>query len=144
MKVFNCICEFGHTFEGWFDSVESLDEQIEAHLVNCPYCDTTAVQRMPSAPHVRGFRDQVKAQGEMSERELVAHIKAQAVSAARRLIKDSENVGERFAQEARAVHQGRAPKRMIHGQCTVEDAKELLEEGIDVLPLPDGVGRPVN
>lgn len=141
MKVFNCVCEFGHTFEGWFDSVESLDEQIEQNLVQCPYCDTTNVKRTLSAPHVRGFRDQEKfnAQKVLDEEQMMAQLKAQARSAARRLLKDSEDVGDCFVTEARAVHQGKAPMRTIHGKCTLNDAQDLLNEGIGVLPIPDGV-----
>lgn len=137
VKVFNCVCEFGHQFEGWFDSVESLDEQIKAHLVACPYCDTTNVKRIPTASHVLASRDKAKTQ--ISEKELEAEIRSKMYTAARKLLKGSENVGERFAQEARAVHQGKAPMRTIHGRCTLEDAEELLDEGINVLPLPEGV-----
>lgn len=137
MKVFNCICEFGHSFEGWFDSVDSLDEQIRQGLVSCPYCDTTKVKRVPTASYVLASRD--KAKNEISEQELAAEIRSKMYTAARNLLKGSENVGERFAEEARAVHQGKAPMRKIHGRCTVEEAEELIDEGIGVLPLPEGV-----
>lgn len=141
MKVFNCVCEFGHAFEGWFDSVESLDEQIAKNLVTCPYCDTPHVKRVPSATHVRGFRDKERYNSEkiLDEQAYRAKLRADAVCAARRLLKDSEDVGERFAQEARAVHKGQAPLRTIHGQCTLSEAQDLLEEGIGVLPIPEGV-----
>ena len=137
LKVFNCICEFGHSFEGWFDSVDSLDEQIRQGLVSCPYCDTTKVKRVPTASYVLASRD--KAKNEISEQELAAEIRSKMYTAARNLLKGSENVGERFAEEARAVHQGKAPMRKIHGRCTVEEAEELIDEGIGVLPLPEGV-----
>lgn len=103
----------------------------------CPYCDTTNVKRVPTASYVLASRD--KAKTEMSDRELEAEIRSKVYSAARTLLKGSENVGERFAEEARAVHQGKAPQRRIHGRCTVEEAEELLDEGIGVLPLPEGV-----
>lgn len=137
MKVFNCVCEFGHQFEGWFDSVESLDDQISQHLVACPYCDSTNVKRMPTASYVLASRDRAK--NEVTEKELEAEWRSKVYTAARKLLKDSENVGERFAEEARAVHQGKAPMRKIHGCCTLEEAEELLDEGIGVLPLPEGV-----
>lgn len=136
MKVFNCVCEFGHQFEGWFDSVESLDEQIAQGLVACPYCETTNVKRVPTASYVLASRDKEKTQ--YTERELEAEVRSRVYSAARKLLQGSENVGERFAQEARAVHQGKAPMRTIHGRCTLNEAEELLDEGINVLPLPDG------
>ena len=137
MKVFNCVCEFGHQFEGWFDSAESLDEQIQAHLVACPYCDSTNVKRVPTASYVQASRDKDKTQ--YSQEELEAEIRSRVYSDARTLLKGSENVGDLFAEEAVSVHQGKAPQRRIHGRCTVEDAEELMEEGIDVLPLPEGV-----
>ena len=137
MKVFNCVCEFGHQFEGWFDSVESLDDQIKEHLVVCPYCDSTNVKRMPTASYVLASRERAK--NEVTEKELEAQWRSKVYTAARKLLNGSENVGERFAQEARAVHQGKAPMRKIHGRCTLEEAEDLLEEGIGVLPLPEGV-----
>ncbi len=141
MKVFDCACECGRTFEGWFDSVESLDEQLANHWVNCPYCDSTNVKRVPTAPHVQGFRDKAKAH---SQEELLGEVRRQVYQMARAIIQDSEDVGDRFVTEARAVHAGTAPNRTIHGQCTLADAKELLEDGIDVLPLPEGVLRKTN
>ncbi|HIU84564.1 MAG TPA: DUF1178 family protein [Candidatus Aphodousia gallistercoris] len=142
MKVFNCVCEFGHEFEGWFDSVESLDEQIRARLVVCPYCNSTQIKRLPTASYVMASRD--KAKPEYKAQELEAKLRSEALNAARELVKDSEYVGERFATEARAVHSGRAPMRTIHGRCTAEQAEELLEEGIAVLPLPPGVVHETN
>ncbi len=141
MKIFNCVCEFGHAFEGWFDSVESLDEQLANHWVSCPHCESTNVKRVPSAPHVQGFRDKEKAH---SREELIGEVRRQVYQMARAIVKDSEDVGDRFVTEARAVHAGTAPNRTIHGRCTLADAKELLEEGIDVLPLPEGVVRKTN
>lgn len=134
MKVFNCICEFGHTFEGWFDSSEGLDQQIQAHLVSCPHCNSVNIQRLPSAPHVRGFRDQEK-----SQESFEGECRRQWLEQARELIKDSENVGDAFVEQARAQKAGLVPQKKIHGRCTLAEAQDLLEDGIGVLPLPEGV-----
>ncbi len=92
---------------------------------------------MPTASYVLASRDRAK--NEVTEKELEAQWRSKVYTAARKLLNGSENVGERFAQEARAVHQGKAPMRKIHGRCTFEEAEDLLEEGIGVLPLPEGV-----
>ena len=136
-EVLKCVCEVGHEFEGWFGLVERWDEHIKAQLVAFPYCETTNGKRIPTGSQVLASRDKAKAQ--ISEKDLEAEIRSKVYTAARKLLKGSENVGERFAQEARAVHQGKAPMRTIHGRCTLEDAEELLDEGINVLPLPEGV-----
>lgn len=142
MKVFNCVCQYGHAFEGWFDSVESLDEQIGQGLVACPYCDTTDVKRVPTASYVLPSRDKEKT--DYTQREFEDMLRHKAIASARKLLKDSVDVGEQFPQEARAVHQGKSPKRTIHGRCTADEALELLEEGIPVLPLPEGTVRTTN
>ena len=142
MKVFNCVCQYGHAFEGWFDSVESLDEQIGQGLVACPYCDTTDVKRVPTASYVLASRDKEKT--DYTQREFEDMLRHKAIASARKLLKDSVDVGEQFPQEARAVHQGKGPKRTIHGRCTADEALELLEEGIPVLPLPEGTVRTTN
>ena len=142
MKVFNCVCEFGHEFEGWFDSSESLDEQIKEHLVVCPRCNSTEIRRLPTASYIMASRD--KSKPEYTVRQMQAELREKALSAARTLVKNSEYVGDRFASEARAVHNGTAPQRTIHGQCTLEQAEELIEEGIGVLPLPDDVVHETN
>lgn len=142
MKVFNCVCQYGHAFEGWFDSVESLDEQIADGLVACPYCDTTDVKRVPTASYVLASRDKEKT--DYTQREFEDMLRHKAIASARKLLKDSVDVGEQFPQEARAVHHGKSPKRTIHGRCTADEALELLEEGIPVLPLPEGTVRTTN
>ena len=140
MKVFDCICEFGHQFEGWFDSAEGLDRQIQEHLVNCPHCNSTNIRRMPSAPHVQGFRDQEKARASQAQEEcLEGALRRELMQQARALIKDSEDVGDAFCEQARAQKAGLAPQKKIHGRCTLADAQDLLEEGIGVVPLPKGV-----
>ena len=85
-----------------------------------------------------------KSKPEYTVRQMQAELREKALSAARTLVKNSEYVGDRFASEARAVHNGTAPLRTIHGQCTLEQAEELIEEGIGVLPLPDGVVHETN
>lgn len=127
MIILNLICDAGHKFEGWFASVESFDTQVRDTLVMCPHCDSHRVERLPSVPHVvRGVSENEPAPSET--KALAALIDA--------LAKASEDVGTRFPDEARRIHYAEVEPRSIRGQATLEEARELLEEGIPVLPIP--------
>ena len=139
MVVFDCVCAFGHVFEGLFDSVQSLDEQIAARLVTCPKCGSTEVRRKPAAPHVRKTREEA-AQEESPEGLMRRRLYQMASS----LMKESTYVGEDFAREARAIHEGRSPKRTIHGKATPSEVQSLIEDGIGILPLPDDFSHEKN
>jgi hypothetical protein len=143
MKVLDLKCSHEHRFEGWFASTEEFESQLSRHLVACPVCSVTDVSRMPSAPRL----NLTSARGEaeplpqalpqaLSQSQEAESVQAQAMQAIRELIEKTENVGERFAEEARRIHYNEAPARNIRGVTTPEDAHALLEEGIDVMPLP--------
>jgi hypothetical protein len=139
MKVLDLKCSHEHRFEGWFASTEAFEEQLSRKLVACPVCSATEVSRMPSAPRLnltsaRGEAAPPNAQA--SEAPDVQTLQARALQFMRELIDKTENVGERFAEEARRIHYNEAPARNIRGVTTPEDAHALLEEGIDVMPLP--------
>ncbi|SAL39013.1 hypothetical protein AWB71_02005 [Caballeronia peredens] len=139
MKVLDLKCSHEHRFEGWFASTEEFESQLSRKLVACPACSTTDVSRMPSAPRLnlssaRNDGAQQAAQAETSPD--TAALQARALHFMRKLIENTENVGERFAEEARRIHYNEAPARNIRGVTTPEDAHALLEEGIDVMPLP--------
>ncbi|QCP48796.1 DUF1178 family protein [Trinickia violacea] len=131
MKVLDLQCPHGHRFEGWFASADDFESQLSRKLVECPICGATEVSRMPSAPRLNlsGASD---AQPAMD----TAEWQARAMRALREVLEKTENVGERFAEEARRIHYNEAPARSIRGVTTPEDAKALVEEGIDVMPLP--------
>ncbi|WP_277184826.1 DUF1178 family protein [Caballeronia sp. BR00000012568055] len=145
MKVLDLKCSHEHRFEGWFASTEEFESQLSRHLVACPVCSVTDVSRVPSAPRLnltsaRGEAEplpQMQSQSQMQPQSQEAEsMQAQAIHAIRELIEKTENVGERFAEEARRIHYNEAPARNIRGVTTPEDAHALLEEGIDVMPLP--------
>ncbi|MBV8502269.1 MAG: DUF1178 family protein [Paucibacter sp.] len=117
--VLNLQCAAGHAFEGWFGSAEDCDAQQARGLLSCPVCANGEVKRMPSAPRI-----QVGAPAP-DPRQLLRQLRSQ-----------SEDVGERFAEEARRIHHGKAPERAIRGQASLDETRDLLEEGIAVLPLP--------
>ncbi len=129
MIVLNLVCEQQHKFEGWFRSNEDFAGQNARGLVSCPACGSTAVVRLPSGPRV--VRARTKAEPAPSKQEVPPLVKLlQAV------LENSEDVGERFAEEARKIHYEEVPARNIRGVTSVHEAKELLEEGIAVLPMP--------
>lgn len=162
MKVFDLHCYNGHSFEGWFTSQADWQNQRERGLLRCPVCDSAHIQRRPSAARLPRKSNSAKAQeGVQAQNKKpiktntspptqeapspalqAAH--AQWLQAARELVRNSEDVGDRFAQEARRMHQGEAPARAIRGRSTPEQTMQLLEEGIPVLPLPEASTQPLH
>jgi hypothetical protein len=139
MKVLDLKCSHEHRFEGWFASTEEFESQSSRKLVACPICSTTDINRMPSAPRLNltSARGEALPQAAPAAASTEAGaMQARALQFMRELIDKTENVGERFAEEARRIHYNEAPARSIRGVTTPEDAHALLEEGIDVLPLP--------
>ncbi|MDR5831522.1 DUF1178 family protein [Caballeronia sp. LP006] len=136
MKVLDLKCSHEHRFEGWFASTEEFESQLLRKLVACPVCSETDVSRMPSAPRLNlsTARNDRAVPAEASPD--AAGVQARALQFMRELIEKTENVGDRFAEEARRIHYDEAPARNIRGVTTPEETHALLEEGIDVLPLP--------
>jgi hypothetical protein len=129
MIVLNLKCASDHSFEGWFTSSEAFDDQIRSGLVSCPMCANTTIARLPSCPHVK----RAVADGSSTGNTQLA---TDAMKLMAELIAQTENVADRFPEEARKIHYGEAEPRNIRGQASLKDAKELMEEGISVLPLP--------
>lgn len=142
MKVLNLQCSHGHGFEGWFGSEDDYQSQFERGLVECPLCADKAVTRLPSAPRLNlsGSREEVMVPSSgrpAAPTPEQASVEALWLGAVRHVMANTEDVGERFAEEARRIHYGEVEARDIYGQATIEEAKELLEEGITVRPLPE-------
>jgi hypothetical protein len=139
MIIFDLRCEpQGHVFEAWFGSSEEFEAQRGRGLVACPVCGTAAVDKAPMAPRVG-------AKGNRSGGLAPAAVKAALAGMAeaqKQMLAASEHVGERFPDEARAIHLGDSEARAIHGEATAEQADELREEGIPVAPLPFPVVPP--
>ena len=153
MIVFNLGCESGHRFEGWFGSAAEFAQQRERGLLECPVCGIKAVSRLPSAPHLNlaatGRAEPGAAPAEAAPpatEEAGTRARMLAAQAAfyqhlRQMLERSDDVGERFAEEARRIHYKETAARQIHGVATREETVELLEEGVAVLPLPFPVKR---
>jgi hypothetical protein len=128
----------GHVFEAWFGSSEDYEAQRARGLVSCPLCGSVAIDKAPMAPAVGAKGNQADG---LPPAQLKALLGAMA-DAQKKVLENSEHVGPRFADEARAIHLGEAEARAIHGQATPAQADELRDEGIPVAPLPFPVISP--
>jgi len=126
------VCHRDHAFEAWFASSESYDEQAEANAVVCPDCGSARVAKAPMAPYVAKREPQPR-KPEPAER---SRPYAMLRKLRDELTANSDNVGEKFPEEARKIHLEEAPRRNIHGKATFEEARELDDEGIPICPLP--------
>ena len=126
------VCGAGHDFEGWFGSSGDFDAQSGRGLVTCPACGSPEVRKQIMAPAVVTTRGrEAKAPG--PSREMIMEM----VSRVRRYVEDHfDYVGDAFAREARAIHEGRSEERGIYGEATPEEARALVEDGVPVAPLP--------
>ena len=137
MKVLDLCCSREHRFEGWYSSEEDYATQSAGGLLACPICEDTTVRRLPSAPYLSraravGEQGGAAAAGEPAVREA----QAAWMRKMRQLIDATEDVGDRFASEARRIHYGDSEERGIRGEATLDEASALREEGIEILSLP--------
>ena len=142
MKVLNLQCSHAHGFEGWFGSEEDFQGQLARGLVECPLCGDTAVSKLPSAPRLNlGAAEPAAPAASAPKQEVMnaapnAQLQAAWMQLVKQVMANTEDVGERFAEEARKIHYGESEERGIRGQASKEETQALLEEGIGVLPLP--------
>ena len=146
-------CERDHTFESWFQDSSAYESQVKRKLVSCPVCDSVTVEKAIMAPRIVGKKGreravQVSPPAEAPAAEAPAAGSTSLIMAQERelraklkelrdhIVKNADNVGERFPNEARAMHYGDKEHRPIYGEASPEDAKSLIEEGIEVSPLP--------
>lgn len=142
MKVLDLQCSGQHAFEGWFGSEEDFQQQLERGLIECPYCGQREIQKKLSAPRLNlGATEPKASQTQPVVSPPIDDDAREAVQVAwfnmvREVLAKTEDVGERFAEEARRIHYGEVPERGIRGQATPEQTEALREEGIAVMPLP--------
>jgi len=149
MIRYNLRCDAGHAFESWFQSSSAYESQEKRKLVNCPACGSTKVERAIMAPQIvskkkdRAEPAAVSASTDVAaptstplmmaqERELRAKLK----ELRDHIVKNADNVGERFPNEARKMHYGDIEHRPIYGEASPEEARSLIDEGVEVSPLP--------
>ena len=123
-------CEAGHDFESWFGDSDAFESQRARGLVECPFCGSKTIEKQVMTPAVA--RTDEGAGSDARAAAMRARIRAMRAEIAEK----TEDVGRRFPQEARRIHHGDAPERAIRGEASLEEARELLEEGVPVLPVP--------
>jgi hypothetical protein len=144
MKVFDLQCSHHHSFEGWFASEDDFQGQLARGQVECPLCGDSGINKMLSAPRLNLGAPQPPAQlpsPSSSQRRQVMNTPDASMQAAwmkmvRHVMANTEDVGERFPEEARKIHYGESEERGIRGQASLQETEALMEEGIGVLPLP--------
>ncbi|MET3665233.1 DUF1178 family protein [Caulobacter sp. 1776] len=127
-------CDAAHQFEGWFGSSADYDDQAARGLVECPLCGSRGVSKQIMAPAVAGTKAQRAAPAvDPKMREMMMT----AMGEVRRHVEENfDNVGDAFAKEARAIHEGKSEERSIYGEATPAEVKALVEDGVPVAPLP--------
>jgi hypothetical protein len=119
-------CQHDHVFDVWFNKGSDFDDQRKRGLVECPSCGSKKIEKAPMAPSVKRSKSAV---GPNSLHDIAEKIRGEIES-------NCDNVGTDFAEEARAMHYGEKPERGIYGSATRDQAKDLVDEGVKVVPLP--------
>lgn len=141
MIRYTLCCEHGHDFESWFRSSADYDEQAKTGLVACPFCDSTRVGKALMTPALgRPAREAADASKTEPALPMIAEperrVRAMLRALREHVTSTAEHVGPGFAQEARAIHYGEKPHRSIYGEASPDEARALIDEGIEVAPLP--------
>jgi len=145
MKVVDLRCGLDHRFEGWFAGDDDCVSQLEGAKVECPLCGAKDITRVPSAPRLNlsGAHDtELVAAPALAEAEPLKQAQAMWMHAVRHMLANTEDVGERFPEEARRIHYGEKANRGIRGKASRDEAEALRDEGIEVMsiPVPAGLG----
>ena len=138
MIAYNLRCNRGHEFEGWFKDSAAYDAQAANGKLMCPICSSRKIEKAIMSPAVAGTKMTASAKDELKKMR-------QFMSGMRKYVKENaEYVGPRFPEEARKIHYGEIEDRHIYGEATFQEAKELIEEGVDVAPLPPDLDEEAN
>ena len=145
-------CEHGHAFDSWFQSSSAYDSQVKRKLVTCPVCDSAKIEKAIMAPQIVSRKGREKpvpapvaeapvADSTPSESTPLLMAQERELRAKLRelrdhIVKNADNVGERFPNEARKMHYGDIEHRPIYGEASPEEARSLIDEGVEVSPLP--------
>lgn len=139
MKVYNLACEtMDHRFEGWFSSEQDFVKQMEQQMLSCPICGSQQIKKLLSAPRLNLAQAKPPEVKPQPGKELTpaVQMQSQMMEALRKVLANTEDVGSRFAEEARRIHYQETPVRAIRGVVSRAEHEALQDEGIDVLALP--------
>jgi hypothetical protein len=127
------LCEHDHEFEGWFGASADFDDQQARGLIECPVCASKAVRKAIMAPAISGTRKKGQDIGPAQTQAMMM----EAMGRIRQHVEENfDDVGDTFAKEARAIHEGRSEDRGIYGQATSKEVRDLVEDGVPIAPLP--------
>jgi hypothetical protein len=141
MVIYNLLCKKKHRFEGWFPSFEDYQKQADKKLISCPTCGTTKVEKVPHACAVHVKKEPPAPAAKKPEATppappTPAEFKEMLIKVHHYVKQNFEDVGSKFAEEARQIHKGLAAERPIHGTATVQETRDLAEEGVPFVALP--------
>jgi hypothetical protein len=141
-------CDRGHAFESWFQSSSAYETQVKRKLVNCPGCGSANVEKAIMAPQIVSKKARVAEKAPAAPNDVAAPASTPLLMSEERelrtklkelrdhIVKSADNVGERFPNEARKMHYGDIEHRPIYGEASSDEARALIEEGVEVTPLP--------
>ena len=140
MKVLDLFCEHEHVFEGWFASEADFLSQLDRDMVQCPLCGSATIKKRLSAPRLNlsGAKLEPQSRNELAvskQLDSEPSLTAAWLALTKRILANTDDVGDKFAEEARKIHYGESTERSIRGQASVGETKALIEEGIAVMPL---------
>lgn len=142
MIAYDLCCEHDHSFEAWFKDAATFERQAKRKLLSCAICGSPKVKRALSAPAIAGTRSQnsaavpAKAYATHPDAAKMAALMAQLGELRKQVEANADNVGEKFAEEARKIHYGEVEKRSIYGEASDKEAAALAEEGVDFARIP--------
>ena len=126
-------CDHDHEFEGWFGASADFDDQQAKGLIDCPVCGSKQVRKQIMAPAISGTKRTATAPADPRMREMMM----EAMGQVRRHVEENfDDVGDAFAKEARAIHEGKSEDRGIYGQATPDEVKKLVDDGVPVAAMP--------
>ena len=131
MIKYNLICKCSKTFESWFLSSSEFDSLCKKKLIKCIYCESSLIKKSVMAPNLPCKSNKI-----FKNIELEKNIKKQLLDFRKYIEKNCRNVGQNFSREARSIHYDKKTSQGIYGKATLEEASELLEEGIEVTTIP--------
>ena len=134
MIRFSLECEHEHGFEAWFRSNDDFDKQSKRGLIDCPACGSNRVHKSLMAPAVSTGRKRETIALAMGEQQRKAMAELKALS--EKMRENADYVGDKFAEEARKIHFGETDPRGIYGEATTEEARDLIEDGVEFMPIP--------
>ena len=135
MIRFSLNCDRDHEFDGWFRNGEEFETQKKRGLVSCPVCGSSKVDKALMAPSVSTVRkrDQIALAAGETQRQMLAQLRDMA----KKVRENADYVGDKFAEEARKIHFGETDPRGIYGEASGDEVKALLEDGVEIMPLPE-------